>query len=178
MSAQSTPKWVLLLGGIGAAVVIAAGSIAAALINHSPPVPELRQTPVATTASGSSHGTASSSRTSERRTPYKAGIRESSFEGDVIWPDNGPPRLSGQLKFRGGRQPCSVKLTFEARSSNGNSIEGDERRCDNTPAWPSYEWSVPSKHASETAQIDILAKTGDEVVTRITCTRSGDCSTS
>jgi hypothetical protein len=172
--AEPTPRWVLLLGGIGAAVIIAGGTIVGALIGRhdsgAGPSPALGPSP----AAAGSPAPASGSRTSEKHSHYRASIKESDIEGEVVWADDGP-RLTGVLQVRGGRSACSVKLSFEARTSTGSSVAGDERRCDNTRGWPGYEWSVPPEQRRETERIDILARLGDEVVTRVTCTRSGEC---
>lgn len=156
-----------LLGAVTAAIINAAGKSETA---SSPPSASPTSTTTVTTApepEGSSH--------------YAAAFRGSTAEGEVTWSTAEPPRVKGILKLQGSlaRSACSVRVSFEVRGTTGtDTLAGGENKCSNTSGWPTFTWSVPSKHAAEAARIDILVRVENEVLTRISCTRSGGCETS
>jgi hypothetical protein len=178
MTATAHRKWnptivaAVITGGLAFLGVVTAAIIT--IMGKSVAVPS--PSPVNSAATT----TATAIPAAERRSHYTAAFRGSTVEGDVTWPTDGSPRVSGVLKLQGSmaRSACSVRVVFEVRgAASSESLDGGESKCGSTSSWPTYDWTVPSKHAAEADRIDILIRVESDIATRISCTRSGDCRT-
>jgi hypothetical protein len=115
----------------------------------------------------------------ERRAQFQASFRDSVIDGVVVWPTSPPVRAAGALKLRGAQadDPCSTKIRLEAMDSAGLLLNRQDRDCIMSSAtWPKFG-PLHVNNGSKIMRIDLVVLIGDREVVRISCPRSGDCST-